>query len=87
MDPSTEPLPVPGAWQGPETPEHWWCVSCGEWARCDNRDHCRRCAQVRPGRSRARKGRGARAPEPVAAAPAPPAGRRRAPTSQPQRAG
>jgi hypothetical protein len=37
------PLAVPGAWQGPETPWHWWCRRCGRWTQCNDHDICRRC--------------------------------------------
>src|SRR5579884_1207626 len=34
----------------PETPEHWWCARCGQWARCDDTDLCRRCRRHAPRR-------------------------------------
>jgi hypothetical protein len=45
LETTVPPLAVPGDWQGPQTADHWWCVGCGMWERCDDHDVCERCVR------------------------------------------
>jgi hypothetical protein len=45
LETTVPPLAVPGDWQGPQTADHWWCVGCGMWERCDDLDVCERCVR------------------------------------------